>query len=124
MDDYDVVVVAGDAQFWLSQCLYDLAVDVGIPSPLFFGKVHYCDYNGAEKWQITTLIKKRTADPLDFDLEYTKFYPDFDCSIGMAIHGAISRICKKYRARITHGSVFRLFAERGMTGEVIYRSDQ
>ena len=124
MDDYDEVVIAGDEPYWLSRCLYDLAKDVGIPSPHFYGKLEYRDYNGAEKWQITTLIQGRTVDPLDPDREYTSPYPDFDFSVGMEIHGAIARICNKYRAHITHGSVFCLFGERSDPGDAIDRSHQ
>ena len=105
-------------------CLYHLAEDVGIPSPHFYGKQEYHDYNGAQKWQITTLIPGRTADPLDPGMEYTNPYLDFDFSMGMAIHGAIARICNKYRAYITHGSVFRLVGERGEAGDAIDRSHQ
>ena len=124
MEDYDEVVIAGDEPYWLSGCLYDLARHVGIPAPHFYGKREYHDYNGAEKWQITTLIQGRTADPFDLDMEYTGPYPDFEFSVGMAMHGAISRICGKYRAYIDHGSVFRLFGERSEPGDTIDRGHQ
>ena len=124
MDDYDEVVIAGDDPYWLSRCLYDLAIDVGIPPPHFYGKREYDDYNGAEKWQITTYIPGRNTDAHDLGMVYTIPYPDFEVSVGMAMQGAIARICNRYRAHITHGSVFRLFGERYETGEAFDRWDQ
>jgi hypothetical protein len=52
-------------------------------------------------------------------VEFTSSYPDYTCSISAAMQCAISHICYKYHARLTHGSAYRLFAERDMDGEVV-----
>ena len=59
---YDVMIVAGDEPYRLSDSLFHLAKDVGIPPPQFYGREVYCDYNGAEKWLLTTLIQGRIVD--------------------------------------------------------------
>ena len=66
----------------------------------------------------------RDADPTDSEMVYTVPYPSFEYSVGQAMQGAISRICSKYRARISHGSFFRLLGERTESGDVINRSNQ
>ena len=63
-------------------------------------------------------------DYADLDMVYTEPYPDWSISVGMAIHGAISRICYKHRPYVTHGSVHRLFGERNEAGDAIDRGDQ
>ena len=118
------MIVAGDEPYRLSDSLFHLAKDVGIPPPQFYGSRVYCDYNGAEKWLITTLIQGRVADDEDPEMLYTEAYPDWDLSVEMAIHGAISRICYKYRTYVTHGSAYRLFGERNEDGDAIDRGDQ
>ena len=55
MDHYDALVIAGDEPYWLSRSLYDLSREVGIPAPHFYGNREYSDYNGGEKWHITTV---------------------------------------------------------------------
>ena len=121
---YDVMIVAGDEPYRLSQSLYRLAQDVGIPLPQFYGRRVYCDYNGAEKWLITTLIQGRIMDDDDPEMCYTEPYPDWDISVEMAIHGAISRICFKYHNYITNGTAYRLFGERNEEGDAVDRGDQ
>ena len=121
---YEVMVVAGDEPYWLSKTLFLLAKEVGIPPPQFYGNPVFCSINGAEKWWITTLIQGRTVDYKDLDMVYTEAYPDWNISVGMAMHGAISRICHKYRSLITHGSTYRLFGERNEAGDALDRSDQ
>lgn len=124
MDHYDALVIAGDEPYWLSRSLYDLSREVGIPAPHFYGNREYNDYNGGEKWHITTVIQGRDADPMDSEMVYTVPYPSFEYSVGQAMQGAISRICSKYRTRISHGSFFRLLGERTEAGDVINRSNQ
>ena len=121
---YDLMIVAGDEPYWLIESLFHLAKDVGIPAPQFYGRRVYCDYNGAEKWLITTLIQGRIVDDGDPEMLYTEAYPDWSISVGMAIHGAISRICYKYRSHVTHGSAYRLFGERNEAGDPIDRGNQ
>ena len=121
---YDLMIVAGDEPYWLSRTLFRLAKEVGIPPPQFYGSQVFSDINGAEKWWITTLIQGRSVDYEDLDMVYTEAYPDWNMSVGMAMHGAISRICYKYRPLITHGSVYRLFGERNEAGDALDRSDQ
>lgn len=123
-DTYDVMIVAGDEPYWLSESLFRLAKDVGIPAPQFYGREVYCDISGAQKWMITTLIQGRSEDVEDLDMMYTEPYPDWSISVGMAIHGAISRICYKYRSHVTHGSAYRLFGERNEAGDAIDRGNQ
>ena len=65
----------------LSESLFHLAKDVGIPPPQFYGREVYCDYNGAEKWLITTLIQGRIVDDEDPEMLYTEAYPDWRLSI-------------------------------------------
>ena len=119
-----MMIVAGDEPYRLSESLYHLARDVGIPLPQFYGSRVYFDRNGAEKWLITTLIQGRVKDDEDPEMLYTEAYPDWDLSMEMAIHGAISRICYKYRNYVTHGSAYRLFGERNEDGDAIDRGDQ
>lgn len=116
---YDKIVVAGYGHYWLSRCLYELSQEVGIPPPHFYGKKEFEEPNESEKWEITTLIHACEVDPLDEDLEYTQTYPDFECSVALAMQGAIARICNKYRPHIPQGSVFALFGERNEAGDVI-----
>ena len=73
---------------------------------------------------ITTLIQGRSVGVEDLDMVYTEPYPDWNISVGMAIHSAIGRICYKYRPYVTHGSVYRLFGERNEAGDAIDRGDQ
>ena len=42
-DTYDVMIVAGDEPYRLSDSLFHLAKDVGIPPPQFYGREVYCD---------------------------------------------------------------------------------
>ena len=124
LGDYDVMTTAGEGMFWLSQILHDLAVDVGIPPPQFFAKRLFNDPRGVQKWKITTIIWKLEEDPEDYNVEFTSSYPDYTCSISVAMQCAIAHICHKYRTRLTHGSAYRLFAERDMEGEVVDRRHQ
>ena len=124
IEDFDIMVVAGEGKYWLSQILFDLSVEVGIPPPQFFGKRLYNDPRGVQKWKITTLISRRDEDHADYDVEFARDYTDFNCSVSVAMHCAMSHICHKYRTCITHRSVFCLFAERGLDGEVVDRQNQ
>ena len=70
------------------------------------------------------MIQGRIVDPMDSEMVYTIPYPSFEFSMGQAMHGAISRICSKYHAYISHGSFFRLLGVRTESGDVINRSNQ
>ena len=124
LGDYDVMVIAGEGMFWLSQILRNLAEAVGIPPPRFYAKRFFINARGIQKWKITGVIDKREEDSDDFIMEFTSFYPDFTTSISMAMQCAISLICRKCRSRLPHGSAYRLFAERNEDGEAVDRDHQ
>ena len=62
LGDYDVMVIAGEGMFWLSQILRNLAEADGIPPPRFYAKRFFINAHGIQKWKITGVIDKRKED--------------------------------------------------------------
>ena len=121
---YDVMIVAGDEPYRLSGSLFRLARDVGIPPPQFYGRQMYYDDNYAEKWLITTIIQGRIGDDDDPGVCYTQAFPDWDTSVEMAIHGAMSRIIFRYRDHVPRSGCFRFLGERDEDGCVADSNDE
>jgi hypothetical protein len=75
MDTYDKRVVAGHGPHHFIKILLDLATFVGIPPPVFCGKMEYKEY-GMEKWLIQTTILGRLDEAEGTSMEYIEAYID------------------------------------------------
>src|SRR4051812_19864144 len=112
MSTYSQTAIAGgNPAHYFNHTLQELADFVGIDPPTFRGKLLYREHALA-KWEIKTVIPKRTDDPSDVNMEYSEEYPDWDFSIDMAMQGAIARICHKYHDRIPQTSAYFQGGER------------
>ena len=119
-----MMIEAGDEPYRLSGTLYCLARAVRIPPPQFYGKQVYHDDSLAEKWLITTIIQGRSGDDDDPGVRYTQAFPDWDTSVEMAIHGAMSRIIFRYRDHVPRSGCFRFLGERDEDGCVADSNDE
>ena len=79
--------------------LAELAHVVGIPNPVFRGKLPWKE-GDIERWTIETTIPGRMFDPNPEEFVYEESYPDWEYSVEIAMQGAIARICQKYRKLI------------------------
>jgi hypothetical protein len=98
----------------------ELSTFVGIPPPVFHGKMVYREH-GTEKWMIKTTIQGRMKDPDDPTIEYTDAYVDWTHSVEVAMQGAIACICHKYHNIIPRTSAYHHFGERREDGNPIDR---
>jgi hypothetical protein len=108
MDTFDERVVAGQGEHLFTDILLDLATLLQIPPPVFCGKLQYKEY-GMEKWLIQTTIQGRLDEEGESTMEYTEAYVEWKFSMGIAMHGAIARICHKYKDLIPWPSSYRMF---------------
>jgi hypothetical protein len=123
MDTYDERVVAGQGEHHFTEILLDLATLVGIPPPVFCGKLQYKEY-GMEKWLIQTTIQRRLDEDGESTMEYTEAYVDWKFSLEIAMQGAIARICHKYRDLIPLTSAYGIFGEHSEGGYPVDRRGQ
>jgi hypothetical protein len=123
MDTYDERVVAGQGEHLFMDVLLDLTTLLQIPPPVFCGKLQYKEY-GMEKWLIQTTIHGRLDEEGESTMEYTEAYVDWKFSVGIAMQGAIARICHKYRAFIPYPSAYGLFGECSVGGFAVDRRGQ
>src|SRR4051812_41725733 len=106
-----IAIAGGNPAHYFNHTLEELADFVGIDPPTFRGKLLYREH-GLAKWEIKTVIHRRTDNPSDENLEYSEEYPDWDFSIDMAMQGDGARICHKYHDRIPRTSAYFQFGEQ------------
>ena len=120
MSTFTHLVVAGDGDtLHFDRQLSELAALVGIPPPIFQGRLVYQEY-GVERWLIKTTIPACTNDPSTQEVIYEERYPDWEVSVQLAMQGAIARICGAYQRFIPPGSLYRNFGRRQMDGTPYY----
>src|SRR5664279_4577670 len=106
-----------------SKQLAELATLVGISVPKFRGKLLYKEH-GIERWLIETRIPGRKDDPAAEDMVYETRYPNWECSVEIAMQGAMAHICNEVRFFIPRDSHFRHFGERHMDGTPVSYIDK
>jgi hypothetical protein len=77
-----------------------------------------------EKWLIQTTIQGRLDEEGESKMEYTEAYVDWKFSVGIAMQGAIARICHKYRSLIPYPTAYGMFGERSVGGLAVDRRGQ
>src|SRR3954452_22757807 len=122
MSNYSHAAIAGgNPAHYFNHSLRELPDFMGIDPPTFHGKLLYREHDLA-KWEIKTVIPKRTDDPSDVNMEYSEEYPDWDFSIDMVMQGAIACIFHKYHDHIPRTSAYFQFGERTEDGRPFART--